>query len=390
MTKLLIVTDHRFYSFENKIYDNYVFDYSFFEDYLSVFEQVTVMARVVELENLNLELNLSSGLNVKFIKIPDVRGVKWLLNSKKIINSMRSTIPQHDAYCFRIPSIASFHVSRLVKESPSIFELIGDPEESLININDSFFKKVSKSLLGKIFKYQTSYIVGGCVSGSYVSFEHLQNKFPIRNNFKSFTISSIRLLENQILPYIIDFDSFQKKLKIVHVGSFVAVKNQELLIEIVDILVLKGFDVKLQLIGDGGLKALCEKLVQIKKLENHIEFKGHVTGIENILSLLDESNIFILPSSSEGMPRSLLEAMARGLICFGSNRGGIPELLDAKFTFELESPNLIVEKIISTIKDTELVNKYRKKNLVMARSFEQSRLNKKRKELLNELKNNIK
>jgi len=389
MAKLLIVTDHRFYSYDNNVYDNYVFDYSFFQDYLSVFEEVTVMARVLELGQPNSELNLSSGINVKFIKLPDIRGVKWLLNSKQIVNSMKNEILEYDAYCYRIPSISSYKVSRLVGKSASIFELIGDPEESLININDSFLKKMSKKALGKIFKYQTKQVVNNCVSGSYVSFSHLQNKYPISEKAKSFTISSIRLLEEQILSSIVKIESFPKKLKLVHVGSFVAVKNQALLIEIVELLVLNGLDVQLQLIGDGGLKASCEKLVQIKNLESHIVFKGHVTGIDNILSLLDESNIFILPSSSEGMPRSLLEAMARGLVCFGSNRGGIPELLESDFTFELDSPKLIAEKIIDTLKNIDLVNRSRETNLVMARSFEQSRLKKKRKLLLNELKNNI-
>lgn len=389
MAKLLIVTDHRFYSFKSSVYDNYVFDYSFFEDYLSIFEEVTVMARVLELNEPNPELNLSSGVNVKFIKLPDIRGVKWLLKSKSIINSMKKEIQEFDAYCYRIPSISSYQVSRLVGKSASIFELIGDPEESLINVNDSFFKKISKQALGKIFKYQTSLVVNNSLSGSYVSFSHLQNKYPIRGNAKTFTISSIRLLEEQILTSIVKIDSFPKKLKLVHVGSFVAVKNQVVLIEIVELLVLRGYDVQLQLIGDGGLKASCEKLVLLKNLESYIDFKGHVTGIDNILALLDESNIFVLPSSSEGMPRSLLEAMARGLICFGSNRGGIPELLDSEFTFELGNPKLIVEKMINTLKNIELVNKSRETNLIMSRTFEQSRLKKKRKLLLTELKNKI-
>jgi glycosyltransferase involved in cell wall biosynthesis len=42
---------------------------------------------------------------------------------------------------------------------------------------------------------------------------------------------------------------------------------------------------------------------------------------------LDQADLFVLPSYQEGLPRAMIEGMARALPCIGSTAGGIPELL---------------------------------------------------------------
>jgi glycosyltransferase involved in cell wall biosynthesis len=44
--------------------------------------------------------------------------------------------------------------------------------------------------------------------------------------------------------------------------------------------------------------------------------------------VLAHSDVFVLPSRSEGLPRAMIEAMAMGLVCVGSRVGGVTELLD--------------------------------------------------------------
>ena len=58
-------------------------------------------------------------------------------------------------------------------------------------------------------------------------------------------------------------------------------------------------------------------------------FKGSIVHDE-MFAWLDSLDVYIQPSLQEGLPRALIEAMSRGLPCYGTRTGGIPELLPAE------------------------------------------------------------
>jgi len=81
--------------------------------------------------------------------------------------------------------------------------------------------------------------------------------------------------------------------------------------------------VKLKIAGDGMLKKqLTEK---IQTLKSNIELLGFV---QDVNTLLIESDLFILPSSFESFPLSILEAMGHSLPVIATNTGGISEMIE--------------------------------------------------------------
>jgi len=133
------------------------------------------------------------------------------------------------------------------------------------------------------------------------------------------------------LPNYIDYERFinnegssyiRKKLGIDNddilignVGRFIHAKNHNFLINLMSNLVRINPKFKCILIGDGDLRGLIEEKIKKLNLENNIHLLGIRDDVNNILKEID---LFILPSTYEGLGLVLLEAQASGVSCLTS------------------------------------------------------------------------
>jgi glycosyltransferase involved in cell wall biosynthesis len=80
------------------------------------------------------------------------------------------------------------------------------------------------------------------------------------------------------------------------------------------------------IVGDGELRD--EIVMQIKKsgLQEHVYLLGYQSH-QKVLEILMSSNVFVMPSRSEGIPYALLEAAALGMPIIATHCGGIPEVV---------------------------------------------------------------
>jgi glycosyltransferase involved in cell wall biosynthesis len=85
----------------------------------------------------------------------------------------------------------------------------------------------------------------------------------------------------------------------------------------------------LAIVGDGPLRPEIEARIARLGLQQSVVMLGDRRDIPEILAALD---VFCLPSDQEGMPMTVLEAMAAGLPVVASDVGGIPELVDPGVT----------------------------------------------------------
>ena len=84
-------------------------------------------------------------------------------------------------------------------------------------------------------------------------------------------------------------------------------------------------DVKMIMCGDGEIKGVKGKAAKCGVLDR-FEFPGWVRG-EKKDQILREADLFFLPSYTEAMPMSILDAMGYGLPIIASNVGGIPRIV---------------------------------------------------------------
>lgn len=85
-------------------------------------------------------------------------------------------------------------------------------------------------------------------------------------------------------------------------------------------------NVTINLYGDGNLEEF-EKLIVENNLQKKIEIKGWISGNKKDEAFRN-SDIYILPSYSEGLPMSILEAMAIGLPIISTPVGGTPDAVE--------------------------------------------------------------
>jgi glycosyltransferase involved in cell wall biosynthesis len=88
-----------------------------------------------------------------------------------------------------------------------------------------------------------------------------------------------------------------------------------------------GADLAVELVGDGPDRERLEALAGELGITDRVRFAGFVGTRPDLVERLDAADVFVLPSRSEGLPHSVVEAMARGLPVVASAIGGLPELL---------------------------------------------------------------
>ncbi|MFX1521335.1 MAG: glycosyltransferase family 4 protein, partial [Promethearchaeota archaeon] len=125
---------------------------------------------------------------------------------------------------------------------------------------------------------------------------------------------------------------------LLYVGRLSAEKGLEHLFTALKKVVSLIPDTKLLIIGEGNYRKQLENAVKDLNLNKHVYFLGFKNKDE-IVEYLSIADVFVLPSLSEYMPNSILEAMACGVPVIATNVGGIPYIIKDDITGNLVKPN---------------------------------------------------
>jgi len=117
-------------------------------------------------------------------------------------------------------------------------------------------------------------------------------------------------------------------LDVLCVAQLLPRKGQRVLLEAVALLRDRGVDVRVTLAGDGPDRPAVERALEELGLHDRVKLLG-AFGQDELGGLLAAADVFCLPSFAEGVPVSLMEAMASGLPVVTTPIAGIPELVDA-------------------------------------------------------------
>ncbi len=130
-------------------------------------------------------------------------------------------------------------------------------------------------------------------------------------------------------------------------------KNYKSLLESIGLLKRRGYPVKLLIIGEGPDRSSLEETRDKLGLQEDVLLPGYREKAHNYLRLI---NIFVISSITEGLPISLLEAMAAEVPIISTEVGGIPEVLDqgwAGVIVPVNNSEILAEKLEELILNQE-------------------------------------
>ena len=113
-------------------------------------------------------------------------------------------------------------------------------------------------------------------------------------------------------------------------------------------------DVRVNIVGDGEMRDKLERLTSKLGLRR-VSFLGHRDDVADILS---RSDIYVLPTTSDTLPISVIEAMFAGKAIVSTRCGGIPELVEHQKTGLLAEPGNVKELadcLLQLVRDRRLV-----------------------------------
>lgn len=355
--KALVLLELHFYRDDNGEYwSKRLIDYNYLDRYLSVFDKINVCARISIIDQTDGTLLKLSGPNVSFIELPDTQGVKETLKAfpetKKVF---KESLKTNDAVIVRAPSMMTMLLYSEIKKSGLPFSV----DVALSGLNMFPGKGVFNKFLNKRVD---SYLKKICMQAngvSYVTEYVLQQFYPCRamcepKNKDYFTGSFSTIEMNDEHYYKQDWDVKLKpdKFILVHSGFMDdSRKCQDHVIKVIKKVVDQGFNVEVRFIGDGGLRPKYEKMATEFGIQDRCVFCGLIRSKELLLKELRKCHLFIFPTKAEGLPRSVLEAMAQGLPCISSPVDGVPELLRPEYLVNWWEVDGFAEKICGLLSD---------------------------------------
>lgn len=370
--KVVVSLDHRFLRTPDGVIWCRVtpLAYPFWTRYLDVFEDVEVLARVIDVDAASSDWRRADGQGVQFTPLPNFRGGWHFMKSLPRIKSMaRSVIGIRDAVIVRVPSPIAGRILAAVspQERPYGAEIVGDPYDVFApRANQHPLRAFARYWFVRELRSQCS----NAYATAYVTSQALQRRYPSAPGTFSTHYSTVDLQESAFRDLPRRYHHNKRTYNLIFVGTLAQLyKAPEVLIEATAECIRRRLDISLKIIGDGQYRVYLERYAFELGIGGQVTFVGTLSSTSAIQEQLDQADLFVLPSRQEGLPRAMIEAMARGLPCIGSSVGGIPELLAPE---DLVPPNLasvLAEKIDEVLRSPLRMEQMSARNLEKAREY---------------------
>ena len=168
--------------------------------------------------------------------------------------------------------------------------------------------------------------------------------------------------------------SCPKDNRIVTVGRLIAAKNHLLLIDAFTEVLAKYPDYRLDIYGEGEMQPVLEEKIISTGVKEHIHLCGRTTDVPSAIA---SARIFVLSSNVEGMPNSLMEAMALGIPCVATDVSGVRDLITDKengYVVPVGDRDALINAMLKLIESCELQKLFADSSISVVEKYDKQKI----------------
>jgi glycosyltransferase involved in cell wall biosynthesis len=335
------------------------------DESINAFERIVVIARTQATDDVCGD-KVSFLPSTQIIELPYYVGpLAALLKVVPLLLRCRLCAAKNGLFILRIPGFIPMIMWLWLRTYGKGYavEVLGDPRE-VFEVVDHPLHRLWKCVYGwgqrKMIEHARAVL--------YIS-KTLALRYPACEGSYSVVASDVRL-DATVYSGPRTYLKPLSPVRLVHIGTMdQPYKGHRHLFKAIKICRESGCSAEVVLIGNGRLRPSFEKICTTLGISDLVCFSGSVAWGPALFQFLDNADIFVMPSLTEGLGKALIEAMARGLPAIGSDVGGIPELLSRDALVPPGDEHALAERIMELARDPTHLTEMSARNFEVARRY---------------------
>ena len=391
MAKLLLSCDDYVFRCNGKYYARTQEKYDFYQRYLRVFDKLRLVTRCVDEKQLGKSRVSLDDSRIEYVPMPFFSGpLQYAKAYYKIYKQLKGITDGCDAAILRLPSTIAQRVCTKVMKSgiPYATELVFDANDAMDNATNPIERLLWSNIHRQMVNACNHADGVACVTEHYLQ-KHYSSQKPdaFFGHYSSLALDKSFYTGARHFP-------IGKEISIAHVCTQVQFKGRKGYNEVIEAIAKlkkRGVDVSVNFAGPDyhdGISKLTN-LAQTLGVGDRIHFIGGVNRTQ-LSEYLEKSDIYVMPTWAEGLPRVIIEAMAKGLPCITTPVSGNPELVEEHFLVPYYDTDTLADRIEELTKDVSLYEKTSRVNFERSKKYEASLLEARRDDFYHNLMDKIK
>ncbi len=384
---IVFINDHPFYvDHRGKVFTSGTLSSDVWSRFTDNYGDLTVIGRGIDLNGKSHKNKSADAEKVTFDLFHEVRGgLDYFRYRNKIEKKLIPYIQNSEYIVLRLPSNIGIIAAELCRKLNKKYfvEVVGCAYDSMW-----YFGTLQSKLLAPYLAAKNKSAIQKANAAVYVTQEYLQKRYPNANQQTNASNVVIEDSAGEVLVQHLKHLNTEKSFfKLGMIGNVaLPYKGYKVLFKA---LTNVSAEFQLYIVGGGDSKWI-KKLISQFHLEDKVILKGRINERAEIYNFLDQLDLYIQPSLTEGLPRSVIEAMSRACPVIASNAGGIPELISAEYVYNVRDSKRLSGLINDVLKDQNILGKMSKSNFIRSKEYTFGTINKKRYQFLQKIKTEIK